>query len=392
MNQLPGRFLALCLLLFLALLPPTVRAEDAQGMEAGKTEMARLVAVAIDEGHLHLNRKVWEEKDPEEPTDPDEHKTWEKKKLAKAMGRDVDQITDQLLKAFGPHYLNQSGCQGRFQEYMNTFGGMGGSSGGGSSGTQSNWHIEKNTVSGRIETDTAAGSFRLRITEKSYAQRILMVEDDKDMGFTLRLVERPAGRSLLFVQASTGSVTLVVTDGDAIDTYTAKDFAGLLRKHPAETQVKFLRPLAEIGIAPPMHPLLPPVMAAATTGFGEGAAEHVSQADALIAKLSDEDAAARDEATGALIKLYPFAVSHVRSAEANAEDAETKMRLKKVIAAHPTIEKALDFVNEKNLHEDKAYLLDLLTNVPFFKKSAQARLTMLYGKDYGEDAARWPKP
>ncbi|MCK6471611.1 MAG: hypothetical protein L6R28_07680 [Planctomycetes bacterium] len=383
------------LLLFLpALLAATFssRAEDAQGMEAGKAEMARLVAIAIDGGQLALDRKVWEQKDPEEPTDPEERKAWEKKKLAKAMGREADQISDELLKAFGPHYLSKTGCQGRFQEYMNTFGGMGGGSGGGSSGTQSHWRIDKSSASGRIESDTATGSFRLQITEKTLAERILVVEDDKDLGFTLRLAERASGRSLLFVQTPKGSVTLVVTDGDAINTYTANDFAGLLRKHPAETQVKFLRPLAAIGIEPPLHPLLPPVMAAATTGFGAGAAEHASQADALIAKLSDEDAAARDEATGALIKLYPFAVSHVRSAEAKSEDAETKMRLKKVIAAHPTIEKALDFVKEKKLHEDKAYLLDLLANVPFFRKSTQARLAALYGKDYGEDAPKWPMP
>lgn len=392
MNRLPGHILALWLLPFLAIPAPTLRAEDAQGMEAGKPEMARLVAIAIDDGHLLLDRKVWDVKDPEEPTDPEERKAWEKKKLAKHLGRDANQVTDEILNAFGPHYLNKSGSQGRFQEYMNTFGSMGGSSGGGSSGSQSNWHIDKNTVSGRTESDSATGYFKLQVTEKACAQRILVVEDDKDLGFTVRLAERTTGNSLIFIQAPKGGVTLVVTEGGNTSSFTGKDFADLLRKHPAETQVKFLRPLAGIGIESPLHPLLPPVMAAATTGFSEGAAEHVSQADALVAKLADEDAAVRDEATGALIKLYPFAVNHVRSAEARTEDTETKMRLKKVIAAHPTIEKALEFVKEKKLHEDKAYLLDLLANVPFFRKSAQARLAVLYGKDYGEDASKWPKP
>ncbi len=66
------------------------------------------------------------------------------------------------------------------------------------------------------------------------------------------------------------------------------------------------------------------------------------------------------------------------------------MRMDRVIAAHPTIARVRAYVLEKKLHEDKAYLLEILGNVPHFKTAARHRLTQLYGKDHGDDPKAWP--
>jgi hypothetical protein len=68
---------------------------------------------------------------------------------------------------------------------------------------------------------------------------------------------------------------------------------------------------------------------------------------------------------------------------------ELKSRLETVASAYPQMVLAREFVLIEKLQEDRAYLLDLLAD-PDYKAGARARLTELYGKDYGEDRAAWP--
>lgn len=342
-------------------------AEENPGFERCKDEMGKLFPIAIDGTRLSLDRNGWnktpDDLEADKNANPNPDPAWPLCRYR----------FDRLLRALNRNRIVRNGETRMLKDFFS-------------------WTLGGGTADGDCKINTTTGMLELRVTERTGQMRSVKWKEEKTEGVVLELVRNAEDRAVRYLQDPKGAATLVVMDDEKPVEFTAANFTDLLRKHPAQTQVKLLRPLSEAGIALPMHPLLPPVMAAATTGFGEAAAEHAAQADALIAKLADADAAVAEEATGALVKLYPFAVQHVRAAEAKAENAKTKRRLQVVIAAHPTITQAMPFVEAKKLHEDKAYLLDLLANVPFFRKSARARLAVLYGKDYGDDAANWPKP
>jgi hypothetical protein len=197
--------------------------------------------------------------------------------------------------------------------------------------------------------------------------------------------------SFKFLQKPGGALTLEAQRGEQKVRLDAANLTALLKAHADKTQVFFLRPLADLGVILPPHRYLPPVMAVATGAFDPPPPEVAQKANELIAALSADDMDVRENACRELIALFPRAIFHISQAAQKAQDAEVKASLNKVVAAHPGIAKARAFVEKEKLHENREYLLDLLANVPFFKAAARARLTVLLGKDYGDDAAQWPK-
>ncbi|MCW8133482.1 MAG: hypothetical protein KIS92_24270 [Planctomycetota bacterium] len=249
---------------------------------------------------------------------------------------------------------------------------------------------EAESASGFIGSDAAREGYTFQLSEKAGERRKLAVRWSKAAGLSIVLV-RPARESYAcLTQAPDGSARLMLLQGDAILVHDAAAFEGLLKEAPDKLQIHLLRQLADVGITLPPSRFLPVCMAAATSGFGASSPEAAKQADELIAKLSAEKPEDRDAATGALIRLYPFAVRKLSAAADSAENADVKARLAKVVAAHPGIAKALPWVEAQKLHEDRAYLREILARVPFFKAAARQRLAELYGKDYGDDAAAWP--
>jgi hypothetical protein len=145
-----------------------------------------------------------------------------------------------------------------------------------------------------------------------------------------------------------------------------------------------------MGVTLEPAPDYPVVMALATTGFSEGDQKTAEKVDELIKKLSEGGEAAR-ETTKELIKLFPLAITHITQAAAKAENPEIKNMLEQVVAAHPTIAAWRPYVEKNKLHEDRKYLLGIMSDAPFFKAAARARLAILFGKDYGAEVADWPK-
>lgn len=237
----------------------------------------------------------------------------------------------------------------------------------------------------------SATRYSFALAEKTGPQRKLWFDEDEKLGIIVRF-ENPAQKlDLHFTVTPDGAFNgECKRDGNAIPLEGAT-FVAVLQSEPAKLQVHFLRPLTDLGVSLALHKYLPIAMAAATSGFGAPAPEHTKRADQLLERLKSEEAAEREAAMADLIKHFPFAVKYLSDAAEKADDPESKMRLAKVLAAHPGIAKALPWVRNQKLQEDHVYLLDLLAHVPMFKASARQRLTELYGKDYGDDPKDWPK-
>ena len=367
-------------------------AEDDQGgLEAAKEPLGKLLALALKDGCLVLDQESWVKHKEVEPQDPEEAKKAKKIRIARAWGMPVEHVNDAMLKR--RHFYNASDLPfaALFHEAMALGGGRLGGSGSGTNGTHAHWDANRPAMKGHLEYDSAKKTFGLQLNEKGAAERSLSVSDAPAKGLTLQLDDQKAGSSLLLTQAPGGPFKLVIRHGKESTELAGASFEALLKSAPDRVQLSLLRPLAKLGITLPPSPYLPTVMAAATSGFGVAAPDTAKQADQLIAKLSDEDMEIREQATQELVRLFPHAVRHLEETLKNAGDEETKMRLRKVSAAHPGIAKARPFVLEKKLHEDRAYLLEILAHVPFFKSAARARLAELYGKDHGDEPAAWPK-
>jgi hypothetical protein len=360
-----------------------------QGIAAAPEELAKLLVLKIEDDHLTLDRDAWTARKEEPKKDDDDANNG-------ANNGGPAQIQIQGAGVVAVQAIRMQMGRGNmpepaklFQQYMQkvnprTFG---------NSMSSSNTRYEirqQGEINGAFAVDTTQNEFSLKLSEKNEPSRALQFEEDPATGLTIRLVQSSAKQLLLFVQSPHGTVSLTSVRGDEVVSVSARDFTELLKKHPTEVQMLLFRPLREFGPREPLSPWLPPIMALACTGFGPPSAEIVKQSDALIAQLSNDDPETREKATQALIQLYPQAVQYLAQAREKLTDAEAKMRMERVVAAHPTIVRARAFVEEKKLHEDKAYLKEILGGVPFFKAAARQRLTQLYGQDHGDDPKAWP--
>jgi len=92
------------------------------------------------------------------------------------------------------------------------------------------------------------------------------------------------------------------------------------------------------------------------------------------------------------LQLDGFSIRRrIEHADEIARDPGLKAALEKAVAAHPGIARAKPYVLKHKLHEDREYLFEILFNVPLFKDAARSRLSILLGKDYGDDLDAWKK-
>lgn len=340
-----------------------LRAEDApkQGLDNAKEELGNFIQLEIRDGRLSLVRKDWKEQtsseDPGGAKKPTKAQTLFKSLITKAGGADAQ--------------------QSEFDEARKL----------------ARAEVDNDQTIATMQYDAGHDRFYFKLTEKQGAKRTLLVDDnDPDTGLLLMVDQNPLDAYTRIQQFADGTLILLSRKGNDRVRLMGDNLDALLKSEPGRVQVIFLRAFTDLGVRLAPYKFLPTAMASATSGFGAAAPEHAKKADELIAQLSSEKAEDRDAATTDLIRHFPLAVKHIKDVAEKTENTEGKARLAKVIAAHPGIVKILPWVEAQKLHKDRAYLLDLLANVPFFKASARARLTEVCGKDFGDDPAAWPKP
>jgi hypothetical protein len=227
----------------------------------------------------------------------------------------------------------------------------------------------------------------IKAKERNAPNREITATANKDGVITIAISDKD--KTIDFSQLSSGVALtfLAANEGE----WKAANFKELLHHETEQVQLLLLHPLAEMGVTIESAPDFPVAMALATTGFSEGDAQTATKVDDLIKKFNAGDDAARTQAASDLRKLYPFAIQHINKLADDAGNDQLQKCLKGVIAAHPAISAWRSYVETNKLHEDRKYLLAILKDVPLFKASARARLALLYGKDYGDDPAAWPK-
>jgi hypothetical protein len=348
-----------CLALALSALLPShaSAAEEPSPLEKEKENLGKLMPLYTKGGRLGLDREAWKQV----PLTKQEVEDYGS--IAKNFIELV--IFWRIIGALG------EGQVGHFGSYY--------------------WQFKTNNFEANI-SGSIQGTLDFSIAEKVRPKRKLTLAYKYECELSLRLEISESKQLCDLRQEKNGHIFLDLTRDGKRTSYEAPTFDALLKQAPDQIQLGFIRPLAEIGIQMPTTPYLPVVMARATSGYADAAPEIGAQVAADIRKLSLDDADARDAATLALIKLFPLAVKQIADAEAAMPDQEAKLRLQRVIAAHPGIAKFKTYVETEKLQDNKAYLLDLFANVKFFKQSAHQRLIALYGNDYGDDPANWPKP
>jgi hypothetical protein len=379
---------AMGLFALLLLSSSAVRCEEAEegpGLAAAKEELAALLPLTIANGRLVLNREAWEK-----PAEKNAAKKDEDAEEGGQVAIGGNAAGFRIRRMIGGGNLPTPAKL--FQAYMQKASGGVRGANSSMSGTGVTLKQDGQNLTGALSYDKAQGEFTVKLVEKVGDGRLLSVEDDEQTGLTVRLSNPAAKTSLLLVQSTQGPVSLVCFRGKESTVVGAEDFATLLRQEPSKVQTLVFRPLRALGIEPPLNPYYPPVMAAACTAFSPPAAETTQKVDALIKKLADDDMDVRDKATQDLTELFPLAIRYVSEAAEKTQDPEAKTRLQRVVAAHPGIGKAKAYALEHKLHEDKAYLLEIMGSAPFFKTAARVRLSELYGKDFGEDPRAWPAP
>jgi hypothetical protein len=336
--------------------------------------MKRLIPITLSGSRLSLDQD-WE-KNKETPEEAEE----KKKKMAAQMG-----VTVEQLGRFG---MNSTPPGDVFQDVMNVAGGGYYGSGMSSSGNRHSWNAERGIVSGTLTVDTTQKLYDLKLSEKS--GRAITVNEEKGLGLSINYTDAAHETGFVFLQAPTGPACLAGYRGKESIALSGDNFIQLLRKEPRKMQEMFLKPLSRLGIDLPCRREHPAVKAMASNGFNKSSPEIAAKVDALIAKLNNDDMDTREQATKDLTALYPKAIFQISKAMDEAQDAELKSRLEVIAGDYPLMVLAREFVVIEKLHEDRAYLLDLLAD-PEYKAGAHARLTELYGKDYGDDRAAWPK-
>jgi hypothetical protein len=343
-----------------------LRAEDApkQGLDNAKEELGNFIQLEIRDGRLSLVRKDW----GKETSVTKDHVT---EKSVEAQLLFLGLIA-KVSPAEAKH--NQKTQYALVDKVARS-------------------EDESDYAIAEMEYDAGHDRFRLKLSEKAGAKRTLLIDDnDPDAGLLLQIDQSPLDSYTRIQQCADDTLILLSRKGNDRVRLIGDNLDALLKFEPGRVQVLFLRAFTDLGVRLAPYKFLPTAMASATSGFGAAAPEHAKKAEELIAKLSSEKAEDRDAATTDLIRHFPLAVKHIKDAAEKTADPEVKARLAKVIAAHPGIAKILPWVKEQKLHEDRAYLIDLLENVPFFKASARARLTEVCGKDFGDDPAEWRKP
>lgn len=356
-----------------------VSAADPAGLPAAADALGKLVPLGLDGGRLTLDRDAWEKLREKEPTDPAERKKYRREKVVAKYGKHAEKWDDNTVNIQYEHHIAVPIPQQMFQEVIRLIGGSASFSSASSSWSNNRRSLleDRGDVAGHLQFETDGKAFSLRIAEKRGAGRVLEVEEDPAFGLTLRLSERTAGRLLLFTQDKAGRVRLMWIDGTAVESAEAGSFTELLAREPAKVDARLFGKLAELGIRPPLSPMMPEVIAQAVSGFSPPPKELAERFDRLLAGLGADDVEVRERSTAELSKLFPSMVQAVCSAAGSAGDPEVKSRLAMVLDAHPRILQARAYVEALKLHRDRAYLERVAAERPEFRDAARARLAQL---------------
>ena len=136
----------------------------------------------------------------------------------------------------------------------------------------------------------------------------------------------------------------------------------------------------------------PIVVACAVSGLSEPSKDISEKVDALIAQFKSGEVDKRNDAIEQLKGIFPFAIFHVmRASKPKGQSVDVELAFMKILHSQPDLDRALDYVRDKKLHEDPAYLKRVMKESPKFKAAARFRLSVLLGKDYGDDPEKWPE-
>ena len=157
----------------------------------------------------------------------------------------------------------------------------------------------------------------------------------------------------------------------------AASFRDLIRQNTGPVQSGLLHPLADLGVSIELNPDLPVVMALASSGYGAADPATVKKIDALLPQLTDKDETVSAKAKADLNKLFPLAIKHLTDLAKNSTDAALKAQLDAVIAQHPGIAKAREYVEKNQLQNKRDYLTSIADGVPLLRDAAAMRLKEL---------------
>ena len=364
--------------------------EDAGGFTRGKKELGQIISFQFSEKRLRLNRTKWKKEKEEKKTDVGLEKELREKWAKKLMMKPED-VPEAFLK-MDLIEAPTGGLPKLFEAFMNRASGerWGGSSGSSQSGNKNGLTRSKANLSASMDWLTDFTEFRLKIKELVGKKRMLTVEEDPVGGLLIRYEDPARKNSILLVQSIDGNLSSTIREGAKNFSFNGQQAKDFFLKAPDQVYAHLLRPLTQMGIGFEPHRYHPLVIALATTGFSSPTPEIQSNVDRWVAELGHDEHEVREAATVQLMKVFPKASYLIVQALKKEQELESKIRLKRIIAAHPERGRMYRFVLKEKLHEDQGYLIDILEKSPAYRSAARKRLTHLVGKDYGDSPGDWP--
>ena len=211
----------------------------------------------------------------------------------------------------------------------------------------------------------------VKVVEKEPPHRQLsLVSKDGDVQ-ELTLTSLDDKKVLSLTQNENGAS--LAPAGNALP-FHAGSFRDLLRQNTGPVQSGLLHPLAELGVTIELSPDLPVVMALAASGYSAADPVTVAKINALLPQLTDTDDGVSSKAKADLSKLFPLAIKHLSDLARSTPDGALKTQLESVIAAHPGIAKAREYVEKNQLQNKRDYLKSIVDGVPLLKDAAAMRL------------------
>ena len=371
-------------------LPAALRAEDApddadrSGLGAVSEQIRRLLPMAVRDNRLVLDQDAWKRNSDT----PEQRRANMAERLAKRMHIAPDKVPAHMIDSM----LNSvSGLPAvdAFQSIMEEAGG--GSTGGSSSqgGASFSYTSEARNMDGAMSINSTTHEFALKFVEKIGSRRLVALSDDKHMGLSIHFANNAKEFGFVFVQSPHGPAVLSAYRGMKTASLGGQNFLEMLRKDPKTMMEFFVEPLMEVGLDLPFSKTHPAVMSMVANGFNASTdAELKKTVEAAAKALEDDEQDVREKGQKDLTALFPNAIFEIAQLRDAAQDPEVKKRLSNVIDAYPDLQLAREYILIEKLHENRAYLIELLKNEKY-KTGARTRLAALVGKDYGDDPAAW---
>ena len=373
----------------------SIRAEDekddpdSSGLGAAAEQIKIMLPLAMQGGRLVLDQDAWRRAD--EAQTPEQRRAAVAERLSKRMHTTPDKVPPQLID----NQINMAGGSGStpvdaFQGVIDAIGGgYGGSS---SFGNRSHsLHCDNLKIQGMLNINSDTSVFDMKLAEKTGSRRTLDISDSRQTGLTVHYANGARELGYVFLQSPHGPAVLAAYHGKRTASLAGDNFLDLYRKDPGATMEFFIRPLMDLGVDLPFSQNHPAVMSVVAFGFNASTdPELKARMDALAKALADDELDVRIKAQKDAVALYPSAIFEFTQLRDTTQDPETRKRINTVIDGYPALQLAREFATVEKLQDNRDYLRELLGKEKY-RAGARARLTSLYGKDYGDDPAAWPK-